>query len=185
MKEAVEISFSQPLAIRDGSNMEQKSNKYYCVCGVVMIENKVLLVRHTYGMAKNKLLIPGGFCKDKEMPEIAVSREIYEETGVKAEAVSVIGIQFKPEQWCVVFNMKYIDGIPTSDMKENSEVKLLTIDDALKEDALTNMTRQILTSIRDNTALELKDSGYLAPNCKRDEYKLFGNVAVSHIDFRY
>lgn len=36
------------------------NNKYYTVCGIVEIEGKVLLVRHTYGNAKDRILLPGG-----------------------------------------------------------------------------------------------------------------------------
>ena len=37
------------------------NNKYYTVCGIIEIEGKVLLVRHTYGNAKDRILLPGGF----------------------------------------------------------------------------------------------------------------------------
>lgn len=161
------------------------SNRFYCVCGVVMIHQKVLLVRHTYGNAKDKLLIPGGFVQENEMPTDAVIREIYEETSVKTKVVSVIGIQFKPSQWCVVFLMDYVSGSPKSDNYENSEVKLLAIEEALERDDITNMTRQILTSVKNKKAVELKDSGYCAPSCRPEEYALYGNVAGEKINFRF
>ena len=91
------------------------NNKYYTVCGIVEIEGKVLLVRHTYGNAKDRILLPGGFVQENELPTAAVEREILEETGVTAKAKSIIAMQFKPEQWCAVFVMEYIYGTPKSD----------------------------------------------------------------------
>ncbi len=36
-------------------------NGLITVCGIVEIDSKVLLVRHTYGTAKNRILCPGGY----------------------------------------------------------------------------------------------------------------------------
>ena len=91
------------------------NNKYYTVCGIAEIDGKILLVRHTYGSAKDRVLLPGGFVKENELPTDAVEREILEETGVRAKAKSVVAIQFKPNQWCIVFAMKYVSGEPKSD----------------------------------------------------------------------
>ena len=41
---------------------------------VVIRGEQVLLVRHTYGSAKGKLLIPGGYVQVAEMPEDAAMR---------------------------------------------------------------------------------------------------------------
>jgi len=66
------------------------NNKYYTVCGIIEIEGKVLLVRHTYGNAKDRILLPGGFVQENELPTAAVYREILEETGVTAKAKSFL-----------------------------------------------------------------------------------------------
>ena len=52
-------------------------NYNFSVGCIVRKENKVLLVRHTYGGANGKLLIPGGFCHENELPEEAAVREIF------------------------------------------------------------------------------------------------------------
>lgn len=72
------------------------------------IDRKVLLVRHTYGSAKDRILLPGGYVLENELAATAIEREIYEETGVQTKAESLIAMQYKPEQWCSVFVMKYI-----------------------------------------------------------------------------
>ena len=102
------------------------SNRFYAVCGILDIAGKILFVRHTYGAAKERILIPGGYVKEGELPSESVRRELLEETGVIAEAESVFAVQFRKEQWIIVFRLRYISGEPRSDGYENSEVLLLT-----------------------------------------------------------
>ena len=149
------------------------NNKHYTVCGIVEIEGKILLVRHTYGSAKDRILLPGGFVQENELPTIAVEREIFEETGVEVKAKSIIAIQFKPEQWCVVFIMEYISGTPKSDGYENNEVLLLVAEDAIKRDDITNMSREILKSYIDEHN-ELGKSNYIPTSSDSSNYTIFG-----------
>lgn len=149
------------------------NNKYYTVCGIVEIEGKVLLVRHTYGNAKDRILLPGGFVQENELPTVAVEREILEETGVTAKAKSIIAMQFKPEQWCAVFVMDYISGTPKSDGLENSEVLLLTPEEAVKRNDITNMSREILKAYMGKHT-ELSKSGYVPASADKDNYVIFG-----------
>lgn len=44
------------------------NNKYFTVCGIVEINGKILLVRHTYGTAKGRILVPGGYVEEGELP---------------------------------------------------------------------------------------------------------------------
>lgn len=110
------------------------NNKFFTVCGITEINGKILFVRHTYGTAKDRILLPGGYVTENELPTVAAEREIFEETGIKTSAVSLISMQFKPDQWCAVFVMEYIFGTPRSDGHENSEVLLLTAEEAVKRD---------------------------------------------------
>ena len=101
------------------------NNKYYTVCGIVEIEGKILLVRHTYGNAKDRILLPGGFVQENELPTVAIEREVLEETGVIAKAKSLFAMQFKPEQWCAVFVMNYVSGTPIETGYLRSEMPIL------------------------------------------------------------
>lgn len=149
------------------------NNKYYTVCGIVEINSKILLVRHTYGNAKDRILLPGGFVQENELPTSAVEREIFEETGVITKAKSLIAMQFKPEQWCAVFVMDYISGTPKSDGYENNEVLLVTPEDAVKRDDITNMSKEILKAYMNNHS-ELSKSSYIPVSSDKDNYVIFG-----------
>ncbi len=150
------------------------NNKFYTVCGIVEINKKILLVRHTYGAAKDRLLLPGGFVCENEMPARAVEREILEETDVVARAGAVFAVQFKPAQWCIIFEMEYIGGTPKSDNHENSEVLLVSADEAVKRSDITNMSREILTSYCGNKDNVLKKSEYFPKSANPGEYEIYG-----------
>lgn len=152
---------------------KKKNNKNFAVCGIVEIKNKILLVRHTYGTAKDRILLPGGYVKENELPTTAIEREIFEETNVVCKAKELYSMQFKSEQWCAVFTMGYISGEPKSDGYENSEVLLLVVDEALARDDLTNMSREILKAYKENKNA-LKKSDYIAKSCTENDYAIFG-----------
>lgn len=81
-------------------------NGFFTVCGIIEIKDRILLVRHTYGTAKDRILVPGGYVEENELPNIAIEREIFEETGVVAKAKCLLSIQFKTNQWCPVFKKR-------------------------------------------------------------------------------
>lgn len=148
------------------------NNKYYTVCGITEIGGKILLVRHTYGAAKDRILLPVGFVCEGELPDRAAEREILEETGVTTAARSVFAVQFKTEQWCVVFEMEYIGGEPRSDGHENSEVLLLTAEEALSRGDLTNLSRELICAyIKRKTSLG--KSAYIPKSSNGESYSLY------------
>ena len=150
------------------------NNRYFTVCGIVEINGKILLVRHTYGTAEGRILVPGGYVEEGELPSKAIEREVFEETGVTAKAKAVFSVQFKPEQWCVVFTMQYVSGEPKSDGYENNEVLLISTEDAVKRDDITNMSREILRAyIADKTNV-LDKSSYVPKSATADKYEIYG-----------
>ena len=150
-----------------------ENNKCFAVCGIVENNEKILFVRHTYGVAKDRILLPGGYVKENELPTIAIEREIFEETGISCKAKDLFSMQFKSEQWCAVFTMEYISGEPKSDGYENSEVLLLTIEEALSQNDLTNMSREILKAYKENKT-GLKKSDYISKDRTENDYVFFG-----------
>ena len=149
------------------------NNPHFTVCGIVEIDGKVLLVRHTYGTAKGRVLLPGGFVAEGELPTAAVERELVEETGVIAKAKSVMAVQCKPEQWCLVFIMDYVSGTPRSDEYENSEVLLVPAAEAIRRDDITNMSRELLTTYIRGDFPSLPKSAYISASTDAQHYVLF------------
>ena len=154
-------------------NKKEHNNPHFAVCGIVEIDDKILLVRHTYGVAKDRILLPGGYVKEKELPTFAIEREIFEETKVVCKAKDLFSMQFKSEQWCAVFTMEYKSGTPASDGYENSEIVLLSIDEALQREDLTNMSRELLKAYKNNKNGLVK-SDYIAKERTEKDYVIFG-----------
>lgn len=149
-------------------------NGFFTVCGIVEIDSKVLLVRHTYGAAKDRILVPGGYVEENELPTTAIEREILEETGVVVKVKSLLSVQFKINQWCPVFICEYVSGIPKSDNYENSEILLLDIDEAIDREDITNMSRELLKIYKTNKKTPLTKRDYLSKNTTEMQYALFG-----------
>ena len=83
-------------------------NRFASVSGIVVRDNEVLLVRQSYGDTKGLLIIPGGYLSKDEMPNIALEREILEETGIVASTKSLIAIRFSQKDWWAIFTANYI-----------------------------------------------------------------------------
>lgn len=150
------------------------NNKYFTVCGIIEINGKILMVRHTYGTAKDRILLPGGYVQEGELPARAAEREVLEETGVTAKAKAVFAAQFKSDQWCIVFIMEYISGNPESDGNENSEVLLLSALEAVKRNDITNMSRELLKAYISDRENILKKSEYIPASANADNYEVYG-----------
>lgn len=146
----------------------------YClsVGCIVRKGEQVLLVRHTYGGANGKLLIPGGFCNVGELPEETACREVMEEAGVNAKVSGMLGIRCHRENWYMLLVMDYIEGEPHSDNNENSEAVFMDVKEALLHDDVTHMTKVALRAMLD------KGVGFLIPDLeykktKGEDYELY------------
>lgn len=150
-----------------------ENNWCQSVGGVVMKGNEVLLVRHTYGAGKGKLIIPGGYVKLNETPQDALRREIFEETTITAEPTRLVGIRFNLKDWYAVFLMDYAGGTPNSDNRENSEALFMDINEAVKSPEVPDLTRVILQGIIDNRENALENIPFVSRE-KHGEYSFYG-----------
>lgn len=63
------------------------------VGGVVIHDQKVLLVKLLYGRAQGRWLVPGGFVEKGETLREAVIRELKEETSADIEPMGIVGVR--------------------------------------------------------------------------------------------
>lgn len=146
----------------------------FCVSCIVPIERKILFVRHTYGVAKGRILIPGGYLQEDELPSQAAVRELYEETGVTAVPKGLFAARCKGTQWILVFTMEFISGQPRSDGHENSEVLLLRPKDAILRPDITNMSRSIMKSYVQSPDRILPLCEEAPPTYDASKYEFYG-----------
>lgn len=134
-------------------------NHFASVGAVVLKDNEILLVRHTYGSASGKLLNPGGFIEEGELPEDAVKREVMEETGVTVTPLGMLSIRCSPNGWYMVFLAEYVSGEPKSDGKENSEALFMDCDGLLKRDDATDTVKTLVKIALKKKSIQAIDTG--------------------------
>ncbi|MGI6012741.1 MAG: NUDIX domain-containing protein [Oscillospiraceae bacterium] len=125
--------------------MTQDSHNWaLSAAGVVLHDGKVLLARHTYSYGKGKLIIPGGYLQEGELPEEAVQREVLEETGITVAVREFVGIRFNQDSWYAIFVADYISGEAQSDGHENNEVLWLDPLEATTREDVPDLTREAI-----------------------------------------
>lgn len=129
-----------------------RDNYYFSVGCIVRKGEQVLLVRHSYGSAYGKLLIPGGYCHKDELPEDAAVREVLEETGVTANVSRMVGIRCEKKNWYMLLEMEYVEGTPSSDGRENSEALFCEISEVFTRSDCTEITKTALRKVMDESA---------------------------------
>ena len=106
------------------------------VGGLCLHDDKVLFVKHTYGVSVGKWTLPGGYVELGESLSKAIEREVFEETGVQTRASDIIAIRHMNNEkkdrgiisdLYIVFNLEYISGKPSDDSFEISESQFLPV----------------------------------------------------------
>jgi len=99
------------------------------VSGVVIHDDKVLLVKLTYG--HRGWILPGGYVRTKETTGEAVRREVLEETGLVVEPTGLVSVRSRirdnRNDIYVTFLVKVVGGELKPDGKEISEVRYFTL----------------------------------------------------------
>ena len=149
------------------------NNRKVSASCVVIRDNKVLMVKHTYGAANGKYLIPGGFCEEGELPQKSAEREVMEETGVAVVASDLLAVRFtKQEVWCI-FRGEYVKGEPASDNDENEDALFMSIEEALSSETVVATTREILKSVLRADKQTLQKSSFVNEKFDADTWQLF------------
>lgn len=125
---------------------EEKSKTNWCqsVTGIVIREGKVLLARHTYGVGKGRLIVPGGYVEFGESPQEALKREFYEETKIRVEPRRILAVRFNTKDWYIAFAADYISGEASSDHDENDLVVWMDVEEALHRDEVPDLTKKLI-----------------------------------------
>ena len=134
------------------------------VGGIVIHDNKALLVKLNYGRAANKFwLIPGGFLEAGETLIEAVKREILEETGLKIDVEGVIGVRTMvrnrdrlTDLYCVVKCKLLSEPEPlTPQESEISAVQWLPLNEVFSNPEVLDYSKIIIRKALENKFLKL------------------------------
>lgn len=150
-----------------------ENNRKLSASCIVVKENKVLLVKHTYGAAKGKYLIPGGFSEEGEMPQMTAEREVMEETGVTVKADNLVAVRFTTQEvWCI-FSGAYVSGEPASDNHENEDAVFMPLEEALTSEQVVETTRVLIKVVLDAGKEVLRLSDFVNPKFEDGTWQLF------------
>ncbi|HUT80126.1 MAG TPA: NUDIX hydrolase [Candidatus Bathyarchaeia archaeon] len=70
----------------------------FAVDGILVKNDKVLLIRRAGRTFYNFWALPGGMLEEGETVEQALVREMYEELGVTAQPLEILGVYSKPDR---------------------------------------------------------------------------------------
>ncbi|UCE35932.1 MAG: NUDIX domain-containing protein [Thermoplasmata archaeon] len=107
------------------------------VDGIIIHKKKLVLIKRANSPFKGKYALPGGFVEYNERVEDAVVREIQEETGLKTEIESLIGVYSDPKRdprghtVSVVYEMR-VKGGKLKSGSDAKEAKLFSMDEIPK-----------------------------------------------------
>jgi 8-oxo-dGTP diphosphatase len=96
-------------------------------------ENEILCVKLNYG--SRNWTLPGGHLDENESPVKGVEREIFEETGCKAEVVDFVGIYSAPEKddLVLLFRAEILEEGPFVPNREIGQIGYFALDSLPKE----------------------------------------------------
>ncbi|MHA1667630.1 MAG: NUDIX domain-containing protein [Candidatus Heimdallarchaeaceae archaeon] len=156
------------------------------VGGVCICKNKILLTQHSHGYNKDQWRVPGGFVEFGESLSHAIQREVMEETGIKVQAKSIIGIRHLVRErelgglvsdLYVIFKSDYLEGEPQiKDKSEIKKVEFVSINEAKRRN-ITELTRYILEKIVHQVEVEFLPKNLKISSKKRKNihsYEFYG-----------
>jgi len=150
------------------------------VGGLVVRDDAILLVRMNYGPSKGRLMLPGGIMDPGETLDVAVAREVLEETGVTAEPVGIIGLRSRHDghntDTYILWLLEHRSGEPRADGYENEEAAYFTLKELDEREDVTYlahyMARRVLKGEVSPMPL-VTDYEYQFPGSTPDSWKLF------------
>lgn len=117
--------------------------------GVVMREDRALLVQRGWNPGKGMWQIPGGYAEHDEPLALAVEREVLEEAGIEARVSDVIAFRHSlagsiggpSTNLYVVFRLELLGGQPKCDGDEIAAVDFFTLDDMERMEGVQTLSR--------------------------------------------
>jgi 8-oxo-dGTP diphosphatase len=72
---------------------KDRSNVWLAAAGIVIKDDKWLVVKKNYGGLKGRWSFPAGFVNEGETVDEAASREVFEETGIITKVKDIVGVR--------------------------------------------------------------------------------------------
>ena len=146
-----------------------KNNILIAAACLVILNNKVLLVKLTYG--KGGFNFPGGILEEGELLNRTAEREVLEETNLQVSAGDILAIRYIQGDIWVVFRGEYISGELRPDSNEIEEAVFMDIDEALSREDVIPLAKEILRATMSKEKNVLERSTFVNPKFIDDKEK--------------
>lgn len=160
--------------------MGDRARNVTSVGGVVLRGPDLLVVRMTYGPTKGTYMIPGGLVDPGETLDVAVVREVREETGVEARPLGIIGVRSRYDgpnlDTYVIWLLEHVSGEPCADGRENDDACYLPLQTINERDDVSNLVRYLAQRVLNQEIRPLQAVGdytYRLPGTTAHSWKLF------------
>jgi ADP-ribose pyrophosphatase YjhB (NUDIX family) len=146
------------------SNYPTEFAKHFIGVGGIVIHNdKALLVKLNYGRAQKYWLIPGGFVNPGETLIEGVEREVFEETGMRVEAQGILGVRTMVRHRDNLTDLYSVlkcvlKSVPEPLVPQASEIKAVTwmpISETMTNPEVLDYSRIIIKKALENKYLQL------------------------------
>ena len=130
---------------------------------VVVKGGRILLVRRMHEPNSGKWTVPGGYVNQQETIEDAASRELLEETSVRAKTSSVIGVRDRvspaDHNFMILFLMGAPEGEPKADMTEVDAAGYFSPEQIEQGENMIQLTKLIAARLGDFQKIALRAVG--------------------------
>ena len=147
------------------------------VGGVVLYQDKVLLVRRRMGSHSGDWALPGGYVEHGEAIDVAVKREVLEEAGVEAVVEGLIAVRSRVIESGVensayfIFLLKSSNSNTDADGIEVEKARFFNFKEVQELPRLQALSRLVITNILRGEAKILTFHAH--PNLPVEEYVIY------------
>lgn len=145
------------------------------VGGVVIHDGKALLIRRGEEPNRGHWQIPGGYVEHDEEFDAAVVREVYEEAGIRARVVDILGVRNSlgspSTNVYVIFRLELVEGQPYANGVDTTGAGFFTLDEIERMEKVQSLSKWAIgAALLGQRGFERVD----APNIARPGYVLYG-----------
>ena len=150
------------------------------VGGLVLRGEELLVVRMTYGPTAGRYMIPGGILDPGETLDVAVAREVHEETNIIARPVGIAGVRTRVSRrgtdTYVIWLLDHMEGEPVPDGREVDDARFLPLSEIATRNDISYLVQYLAARIAAGTIRPspiVDDYDYQLPGTTPDTWKLF------------
>ena len=136
------------------------------VGGIVVTDNQILTVRVSKKGGTGLMRIPGGVANSDETLEDAVTRHVFQETGIECKPERIAGMRYavrecrcaEKDEMYLVFSCRYLSGTPEPAEKGIAEAVFMPIQELLNRDDVVKLSAEMVRSWRETDGLVLSQN---------------------------